>query len=646
LKTYIDGATHDNLRFKVIGPAGSTTLLEMIKELKKNQNSDKDRSSDGFQIYSATATVSNSSLLKAAEIGTEEPQDLEPSKKIQALFDNLDIEFRRTISSDQELSDLLIEELDRRPEAVPSFFGKHQDDHLVLIAEWDTFYGRSLPEIFLNAIRRKHNLNSDDKVDWVHRFIYLRGIDGILTGEKGQTNREGSDQGSNRQGKANLPSLEEPWGRSQYDYLRRLADSIYLLDQRKRKNKKGAIKAIGVLGSDFYDKFLVLQALKQRFPQAIFFTTDLDARLLHDNYIEWTRNLVVASAFDLELPKDLQGDVPPFRSSYQTSAFYATLQAFCDQEQASAQEPTKVCKDFKQKFVRHPAKPLIFEIGQKSAVNLMEEDNLSDLRDILRILFFILLILLLLFLLSRSVRNWLKSVRPTYLIVIGTLLILILFNLIYFFEFNFAIPCDEEPVLWTEGVSVWPTEFLRLIALVFTWIFFAIGIKSLRESDLELEKEFHFGDGKEGNQSPKQHQENQQIKPQRWRHNPFLNWEVKNQEDGIHINKLWEEYLQRGSLTNQILFILCVLIVYVPVPMSLVCFFDWPICPVRGDLSRRLDPIILILTIPSFRHRRGKIHAKGGRANSMVFPVLPFERNALGAAKVSLLGRHVLVLLH
>ena len=64
---------------------------------------------------------------------------------------------------------------------------------------------------------------------------------------------------------------EEPIGRSQFDYLRRLADSIYQLDQQLRQKDQGSIRAVGILGSDFYDKYLVLQALKQRFPASYFF---------------------------------------------------------------------------------------------------------------------------------------------------------------------------------------------------------------------------------------------------------------------------------------------------------------------------------------------------------------------------------------
>jgi hypothetical protein len=68
-------------------------------------------------------------------------------------------------------------------------------------------------------------------------------------------------------------------GHKQLDYLRRLADRIRRDDRRLRAEGRGEIAAIGVLGSDVYDKISVLRALRGEFPRAVFFTTDLDARL-------------------------------------------------------------------------------------------------------------------------------------------------------------------------------------------------------------------------------------------------------------------------------------------------------------------------------------------------------------------------------
>ena len=80
-------------------------------------------------------------------------------------------------------------------------------------------------------------------------------------------------------------------------------------------------------GSDVYDKLLILRALRPQFPNALFFTTDLDAQLLHPADFRWTRNLIVASSFGLDLNRKLPGKIPPFRGNYQTSIFLSTLLA-------------------------------------------------------------------------------------------------------------------------------------------------------------------------------------------------------------------------------------------------------------------------------------------------------------------------------
>ncbi len=71
------------------------------------------------------------------------------------------------------------------------------------------------------------------------------------------------------------------------------------------------IRAIGVVGTDFYDKLLVLRALRKSFPRAWFFTTDLDAGFCHPEEYDHARNLLVASHFGLSLQRKLQGsDLP------------------------------------------------------------------------------------------------------------------------------------------------------------------------------------------------------------------------------------------------------------------------------------------------------------------------------------------------
>src|SRR5262249_5683002 len=96
---------------------------------------------------------------------------------------------------------------------------------------------------------------------------------------------------------------------------------------------------IGIVGSDVYDKLLLFRGLRPYFPQALFFTTDLDVRLLQAGNYPDTRNLLIASPYGLSLKDDfpasqrdkvpLQGKVAPFRSSYDTASYIGTLRAVC-----------------------------------------------------------------------------------------------------------------------------------------------------------------------------------------------------------------------------------------------------------------------------------------------------------------------------
>ena len=124
-----------------------------------------------------------------------------------------------------------------------------------------------------------------------------------------------------------------PTGRSQVDYLRRLERQVVGLQERLRQKNGGSIRAIGVVGTDVYDKLLVLRALRRHFPQVCFFTTDLEAYFSHPTEYQYTHNLLVASHFGLQLNPEpdhapLQHDVPAFRDSYQTALFFTCMLAW------------------------------------------------------------------------------------------------------------------------------------------------------------------------------------------------------------------------------------------------------------------------------------------------------------------------------
>ena len=120
-----------------------------------------------------------------------------------------------------------------------------------------------------------------------------------------------------------MRKTNRPEGNNQFDYIIRIGEEM-----KERERESGEkFRAIGILGSDVYDKLLLLQALRPLFPNVAFFTTDLDASFTHPQELEWTKNLLVASSHGLALNEKLQCGAAPFRFSYQTSIFQSVLGA-------------------------------------------------------------------------------------------------------------------------------------------------------------------------------------------------------------------------------------------------------------------------------------------------------------------------------
>jgi hypothetical protein len=220
-------------------------------------------------------------------------------------------------------------------------------DRIVLISEWDTTYGRTFRDGIKKAYQRTSRCTPEESSLRFLPVSYMRGLGGRLP--ESQT-RSTTDTGNGRNHAAPSdrqapgteqvlslyaasPKVERPEGNAQYDYLRRLGMGL-----NERLPNGGRIRAIGVVGSDIYDKLAVLQQVHAQFPGATFFTTDLGARLFHPAEAEWARNLIVASSYDLQLDPELQGDIPPFRSGYQTAAFLTTRLVLEDQANANCQE--------------------------------------------------------------------------------------------------------------------------------------------------------------------------------------------------------------------------------------------------------------------------------------------------------------------
>jgi uncharacterized membrane protein len=91
--------------------------------------------------------------------------------------------------------------------------------------------------------------------------------------------------------------------------------------------------AIVIFGTDVYDKLILLKFLKQALGNCAYFTTDLDALYWHPHYIQYTKDLIVASQFPLTMSPAIRSlgglrDVTInaaviFRDSYQASVYWA-----------------------------------------------------------------------------------------------------------------------------------------------------------------------------------------------------------------------------------------------------------------------------------------------------------------------------------
>jgi len=461
-------------------------------------------------------------------------------------------QFHRTVVSDEKLAKVLVEELALRgvrPTDTDS------GDHVVLISEWDTFYGRTLPRTFLKALKSKMDkgcqgnhigncktFHKEHLEGMVHQYSYLRGMDGNTPSrsEEGNKAREIREDGNDTSPlfgsellTVNPEELERPMGPGQLDDMRRLAQKIERLSRGLARKKKGEIRAIGVLGSDVYDKQLVLQALQRRFPRALFFTTDLDARLLHPSEYSWNRNLLIASSFGLELSEKLQRDVPPFRDSYQTAAFLATLLALdgsrerqgslwreCSQEKKDGSEDVRLSYTINQadqsgsqvRDIESCLTPRLFEIGRTGAFPLsLPELAVSEAgRDLLHpptgresgwggeggqfLLGLTLSVALAVILVAPINSNAYSFVFPRNEAehrLRRTVLWALAVSAIAFGALAVAVHHDSthangEPFLLWNGISLWPTEILRLLAFGLSVFFLGASVHRLRSSQEDL----------------------------------------------------------------------------------------------------------------------------------------------------------------
>lgn len=471
----------------IIGPHTSDALLAILKECRRSI----------LKFISYGATIAPKEIAKRQR---DEP------RQCSLMYGSAEIE--QLISPDNTLAASLVAELESRD---VSYAKGHS---IALVSEWDTTYGQAIRESVRCAYRKNEPCPSVEPPSDKPRIIrksYLRGIDGVMAPDdkKADNQRAGKDADKTADDKEAVLDRkaaragDRPHGPGQSDYLRRLADSLIEDDEKIRVEGGAGIKAIGVLGSDVFDKLLVLRALKPNFPNAIFFTTDYDSILTMPSELAWTRNLIVASSFGPTLHEDLQGDIPPFRSVYQTSAFLAIQLAIDDRDDRTHAENVR----------KEPSRSELFEITRTGAFQALRQpvknadarpsstrvqpdppNAFPELPYEERVFIVSLLaaggcaLLALAYGLQRKRNGAQRAGVSTDAYLVGVILLMAAFVAGFWKQAAFWLTESGagEPIAWSDGVSVWPTIAIRLLAIILCWRIVAYTSRRLDDNLSEI----------------------------------------------------------------------------------------------------------------------------------------------------------------
>ena len=610
----------DKIEVKLIGPATSTGLQNMVREVRWYRLGPATQEAlRGVDIVSPRATNSDVLLLSSPDLGTAGPA----AKSVTELLENSvpknpnnresGLRFIRTIPPDDFVMRKLIDELARR--SIPVTHQTASDPraatpaHIVILSEWDTPYGRSLDATF-TAEASGQTINDvveqkEKPPAWIHSYHYLRGIDGRLPGDAGKDNQREQDQ--TLQSGQHMAAVESTEGLNQSDYLRRLARQMREDNERWKRQDGYGIRAIGLLGADVYDKMMILRALRHEFPAAVFFTNNYDAHF--ERFDTWadTHNLVIVSPFGNTLPEIyLQQRIAPFRDNNQTSMYVGTLVAT---ERMSKEEVESLLWQTR-----------IFEISRYGAYDLsppwylwrpsdskfvVERNYAKDQNEktwfrewllspgvIGGVIIIALSMLAMAAWVSVSIArrrlpgggtaaDRLKRalVSTTFWLVCGVPLIVFLVALVAQYWGS------EEPLTFFSGISIWPTEMVRLIAFMLAIFFMFKASFDLRANARRLETEFTFAP--------------LPFTPFRWRDLGIGSerWQITEAPGTSRSSaeESWHAYLCRHKFWPRLIRIGILFTLYGIFAFTLFQLSPQPLPPARGTMAFNFDAVVFCL---------------------------------------------------
>lgn len=677
----------------VIGPTTSDTLRAMVREA--NERDDRFKAPvTNLAFYSPFATASGIDLLQlhhatVKPCGNKKQDWPAPDWETQyranprysgsilnRYFRGCGLYFFSTIATDEELTEVLVDELKRRDPVGEGTAGENY--YVALISELDTYYGRTLPKAFMRAAGQGSKCEDDAAEVLVPggagvvatagppqgpcrvlRYGYLRGLDGQVPAARDQAGGGKSD--NTPEAAARVAARERAEGPKQFDSLRRLSARILDDNERVRaanpkpwlarlgRYSEREIRAIGVLGTDIYDKMAILRALREDFPRAVFFTTDLDARMLDVDQYRWTRNLVVASSFGLQLAPCLQKHIPPFRGVYQTSGYLAarlTLYnafagvevgrgVFCPEypqdelvplvaSGARSQQDNAVAKekDDNRGFVTTQitidqwlATPRLFEIGRTEPLALLDGEGRNEraagsvhpqgasyvpaTSNLVGGVVLTVLAVLALIVFTPAGRvvgeAWHFIVEVLgferghwhWRLAVGLLtLVFIVLEALLLCAYLESAARQGEPIRWFEGLSIWPSELIRLFALLLAAIFFFAACARSQENLRWIADKFSMPMG----EPP--------LGVRGWR--AFFGQPICDSPGNPGIQGCWRSYVALTSPGRCLVRALTWTATFWIIGVFLMEMLGYPGLPSRGAASAWLDRFVGYVLLPGF----------------------------------------------
>lgn len=618
----------------VVGPYWSGILIDMLKEKLEPAPQPVE-----LTFYSATATMADGLLDRFVELNAAGPEVQGRSRPLGGEWHD-HFHFINLTATDEQLADALIRELYLRGVDVTD-----HDTRIALVSDWDTDYGRALPLTFAAKVQQwieRHQENGtrptpgappsptlpaakysalefdrSDQWPWqVARAYYLSGVSGTLTssGEAKSKESDKAEGGPNR----NLVTLQHAEGEHQVDYIARLGRALE--SRFKERDLQGGreaskLRAIGVFGPDICDKLLLIQTLRPLFKDAVFFTDAMDARLLDPmQALPTTRNLVVVAPYGLELTQHLQVGIPPFRSSEQTGTFFAAMLATSHVDEASVAN-----------FQEQLGQPVRFEIGRTGAVRLLIPGHSTDSEltpppadrmhgrihpdvptplphekgfwdqfaatYVFDAFAIIALGATVIFVFHGRLPRWRPQAAPgpkedeSEYWVIWTLkaagVVLVVCALVFIFYDG------VEPASFTDGVSLWPSEFIRLLALAWCVESIKYCYSRARRARENLGNAFSLAPASSGPESKATKEKEGLLSRKLW-----ASFFTSAQGDGVckpaeslKITEIWERDRKQADNSKRTTRVVAMSLLYFIGWLCVLASTGWPTVPHRGAYS-------------------------------------------------------------